>query len=236
MRHQLSADGGRAGERQLAYGGIGAQLAANGLRVAAHDIEYACRQARGLGQRGQGQRRQRRRFGGFYHHRTASGQRRRYLAGNHGQREIPRCDGGTDADCLLDRQQPRVGLRAGNGLTVGALAFFGKPFDERGAVGHLSPRLGQRLATFGSDQAGEIFGVVVDGAEPGVQHLRPGLGRACPPFGQRCFGGGNGTAGFRCPTARHLGQQGAVGRVVHGQQGAVVGSNPLAVHIVTGTQ
>jgi hypothetical protein len=41
LRHQQAADFGRAGERQLAHDGAGGQLAADGHRVAGHDVEHA---------------------------------------------------------------------------------------------------------------------------------------------------------------------------------------------------
>ncbi len=55
------------------------------------------------------------------------------FAGDHRRREVPRRDGGGNADGLLNHQQALVGLVAGNGVAVDALTFFGEPLNKEAA-------------------------------------------------------------------------------------------------------
>ncbi len=59
---------------------------------------------------GQRQRGKRRLAGRFQDHGAAGGQRRARFAGDHRRREVPRRDGGGNADGLLNHQQALVGL------------------------------------------------------------------------------------------------------------------------------
>ncbi len=59
--------------------------------------------------------------------------------------EVPRGDGGDDADRLLDHHLAGGGARARDGLAIDALALFGEEFVEARAIGDLAARLGQRL-------------------------------------------------------------------------------------------
>ena len=102
LRHQQTAHSRRAGERELADDRIGRQLAANFNRVAGDDIENARWKAGLLGQYGQRQGGQRRLFGRLDHHRATSRQRRRHLAGDHREREVPRRDRSANANRLFD--------------------------------------------------------------------------------------------------------------------------------------
>jgi hypothetical protein len=84
--------------------------------AAGDDVEHAARQAGALREFGQRQRGERRLLGRLHDHRAAGGQRRRDLARDHRRREVPRRDGGADADRLLERR--RCACRpAGGGIT-----------------------------------------------------------------------------------------------------------------------
>jgi hypothetical protein len=102
LRHQQAADFGRTGERQLAHDGAGAQLAANGRRVAGDDIENAWPANRRARPARPAPAPSAASLGRLDDHRAAGGQRRGDLAGDHGEREIPRRDRRADADRLLD--------------------------------------------------------------------------------------------------------------------------------------
>jgi 2-keto-4-pentenoate hydratase/2-oxohepta-3-ene-1,7-dioic acid hydratase in catechol pathway len=53
------------------------------------------------------------------------------------------------ADRLLQHEEALVGRDGGNHVAVDALGFLGEPLDERGAVGDLAARFGERLALLG---------------------------------------------------------------------------------------
>ncbi len=79
------------------------------------------------------------------------------LARDHGDREVPGRDRGDDADRLLDGDVSAWRRRSRDRVAVDALALLGEPLDERGAVGDLRPRLGERLALLERHEAREIL-------------------------------------------------------------------------------
>ena len=236
LRHEQAPDLGRAGEREFAHRRIGAQLAADRGRLAGDHVEHPGRQAGLLGQRGQRQGAERRLFGRLDHRRAAGGERRRNLARNHGEREIPGRDRGDDADRLADRDQPLVARRAGDALAVGALAFLGEPFEERGGVGHFAARLGERLARFGGDQPGEVVLVREQACLQAHQQGGALLGRGLPPGGQRGFGGGDRAPGFGSAHQRNFGEAVAASRIAYRETAAVVGGEPAVADAGQGTE
>ncbi len=92
LPHQQLADFGRAGEGDHAHQRIRRELAADRFRLARHHIEHASGDPGALAQarRARAPRAAFRRR--LHHHRAARGERRRNLAGDHGEREIPRRD------------------------------------------------------------------------------------------------------------------------------------------------
>jgi hypothetical protein len=74
-----------------------------------------------------------------------------------------------DADRLLDDDDALVGHGEGNGVAVDPLRLLGEPFDERGAVGDLAARLGERLALLGGEDLREILLVRHHQLEPLAQ-------------------------------------------------------------------
>ncbi len=97
------ADFGRSGEGDLVDAGMRHQGLARSA-VARHDIDDAGRQARIAADFGEGQRGQRREFGGLQDDRIAGGQRRSDFPRQHQQREIPWDDLAADADRPLARK------------------------------------------------------------------------------------------------------------------------------------
>ena len=89
----------------------------------------AGRQARFLGELSQGEGRIRRFVRRLDHHRAAGRQCRGGLAGDHGRRKIPRRDGRTDPDRLLQHENPTVALVRGNHVAVDPFSLFSKPLD-----------------------------------------------------------------------------------------------------------
>ncbi len=63
-----------------------------------------------------------------------------------------------DADGMLERDVPLARHRVGDDLAVGALALLGEPFEGVGGVQHLGLGLGQRLALFHRQRAGDGVG------------------------------------------------------------------------------
>src|SRR6185437_1222816 len=158
LRHELLADGGRAGEGDLADRRVGGELAADGRGIDAGDhIEHAGRDPGTRGERRRGERRVRRLARRLHDYAAAGGERRSRLARDHRQWKIPRRDGGDDADRLSQYEQASVGLMRGYDVAIEAFALLGEPFDEGGAVSDLTLGFRERLALFGRHERREIF-------------------------------------------------------------------------------
>ncbi len=115
---------------------------------------------------------QRRLLGGLGHDGVAGGERSGDLAGEDGQREVPRADGGEDAAAVQDQFIGLAG-RALQGLAAAevALGQLGVVAAEVGGFAHLGDAVVQRLARFTrqqGDQAVQIgFQSVGHGAQDG---------------------------------------------------------------------
>src|SRR5262249_30467804 len=99
---------------------------------------------------------------GFDHLRAADGQRRRELARDHRQWEVPRCDRGGDADGGMRDEDALLGTRRRDRVAVHTLTLRGRPLDEPHAVGDLRARLWQRLAGLRRNQVRELVARVTD--------------------------------------------------------------------------
>ena len=110
---------------------------------------------------------------------AARSQRGRDLAGNHGNGEVPRRDGGADADGLLDDQVALVVVGGGDGFAVDALGFFGKPFQKAGSVADFALGFGQGFALLGGHDAGQVVGVGVQQVRTTSSRWRRALWRFC---------------------------------------------------------
>ena len=113
-------------------------------------------------------------------------------------------------------------------VAVHAARFVGKPFDERRAVSHFAARFRQRLALFDGQDRGEVVDIGHAQVEPAAQDGAAFLGRFRAPSRERGLGGCDGAARFGGAQLRHGAEHAAVGGIVHGKDGAIVGVNPLA--------
>ena len=76
----------------------------------------------------------------------------RDLARCHRRREIPRRDQHGDADRLVLDEDAVGAARRDADIAVDADRLFGIPAEELGGIGHLAPRVRERLAVFQRDQ------------------------------------------------------------------------------------
>ena len=226
----------RARKRQLAHDGVRGHFAADVFRRTGDDAEHARRHARALGQHGQRQRGKRCCFGRFQDHRAAGGQGRADFARDHGGGEIPRRDGGAHADRLFGDDQAAVRPRRLQGVARNALAFFGKPLDERGAELHFALRFRQGLALLGGHDQRQVVGVFQDQVMPAAQHGRAFLGRLLAPGGPGGIGRLDGAARLGCPHQGHRADMLAGGGIAHINRLATIGIRPGSIHVSLVTQ
>ena len=187
LRHQLLADLGRAGERQLADRRVGRELVADHRRRA--------------------RARRRRRRPGARPARassaSASAESGVALAGFstivqpaasagpalRGIIAIGKFHGviaaQTPIGCLSTNRR-RSGDVLRDRLAVDALGLLGEPLDERGAVEDLAARLGERLALLRGQDRCEVVGGLDDQVEPAAHDRGALLGGLRGPGGQRC--------------------------------------------------
>jgi hypothetical protein len=136
LRHQQFSDFGRAGEGEFAHDRIAGEFLADRARTTRHHGYHAIGNSSALGKFAQRERRIGRIGRRFDHHGAAGGQRRPGLARNHRVGKIPRRHRRADTDRLLDHDDTFIGLVLRYGIAVDALAFFGKPLDERSPIGN----------------------------------------------------------------------------------------------------
>ena len=136
---------------------------------------------------------------------AARGQRRAALARDHGSREIPWRDRTDHAHRLAQHEDALVRGVAGDDVAIHALAFLGKPLDERCRVADFAARLGQWLALLGRQQPPQVIRVRDDQVEPAAQQQRAITGRARGPGRKSRAGGSNGATGFGGARAGDLG-------------------------------
>ena len=207
LRHQELSDLGRPGEGELADGRVRRQLAADHRRVlcvAGDDLEHALWNTGLLGELDERERRERRLLGRLDHDRAADGERRRRLARDHRGGEVPRRDPGGDADRLAQHHDPPVGLLRGNRVAVDALRLLAEPLEERGRVGDLGARLGERLALLAGEQPRELVLPLQHQVREAAQDQRSLLGGARTPRRLRALGRGDRAARLLDAVPRHL--------------------------------
>ena len=183
LLHQLAANLGRAGKGELAHQRVAGQFAADRPGGTGDHVEHPGGDPGAIGQFGQRQRGKRRLAGRFQDHGAAGGQRRARFAGDHRRREVPRGDGGGNADGLLNHQQALVGLVARNGVAVDALTFFGEPLNKGGGVADFAFGFRQRFSLLEGHQASEIVLILHHKIEPAAQNVRPLFGGQGAPGG-----------------------------------------------------
>ncbi|MNZ63441.1 hypothetical protein D3C78_815870 [compost metagenome] len=227
LAHQQFAGAGRTGERQLAHDAGRLQCAANRHGITGDDVEHTGRNPCLLGQHRQGESRQGGFFRRFEDHRATGGQRRADLAGDHGQREVPRGDRRDHTDGFLGDDDPRIGLVARDHVAIGALGFFGEPLQEARCIDHFAHGFGQRLTLFAAEQHGQVLLVAQHQVAPALEALAAFLGGQLAPRRQGTVGRFDGQIGLFSASLLHFGDQLAVGRVQHRVCGATAG--PLAI-------
>ena len=124
----------------------------------------------------------------------------------------------------------------GYGVAVDALAFFGKPLEKRGRVGHFALGLGERLALLGGHQRGKVLLVrhhqFVEPAQPGAALL----GGQRAPGGIGRLGGGDSARRLTASHAGHGPEHCAVGRIGDLEPVTGVGVHPLTVDVTLLTE
>ena len=222
------ARGRGAGKGELPHQRIGAEFAANfNAGFCRDDVQHPRGQG---GLFGQGRERQGGQGGGLGrldHHATAGRERGAGLARDHGNREIPGRDRRAYPDRLLEGQQALVRAMRRDHLATGPLALFGEPLDKGRAIGDLAERLGQRLAAFRRDDAGQRLPVQQDQIMPAAQYRAARLRRLRRPARQAPPGGGYGLFRVRPIHIRDLRDDAAISRVMHGITPPGAGRDPL---------
>ena len=184
-----------------------------------------------LGELGERERRERRLLGRLDDHRAACRERRRGLARDHRGGEVPRGDAGGDADRLLGHDDAHAVCGRRDHVAVGALRLLAEPLEERGGVGDLALRLGERLALLARQQQREVVHVLVQQVVPAAQHVCALLRGLRAPGGLRGLGGLDRAPRLGGAAARHLGEQLARRGVQHLERVARVGVDPVAVDV-----
>ena len=218
MRHQNAAHLGAAREADVANHIAGAQHLADGngvVGIGTEDVEYAGRNASAHGQFGHGQCGQWRELRWFDNDGATCRQGRGHLAGDHGQRKIPWCDGCANADGLFEHHQTAVIVELGQGLAVNAFGLFGVPLHKAGTVGYFAFGFWQWLALFRGHQAAQVILVGHQQIKPFAQNdaaLFAGFAAPGRPGG---VGGSNGGFGIGWAHIGHIGQFLVGGGVQH---------------------
>lgn len=220
----------RAGEGEETNIRACGQHAADFCGRTRHDAEKFERQARALGENGEGDGRKRRLRCGFQHHRAAGSERRADLAGNHGIGEIPRRDGRDDADRLAQNEDALVGLMTGNRLTIDPARLFGKPLDEACPIGDFTFGFRERFSLFQRQDHAEIVPVFHDEPVPRLQDRRTLAGCAARPCFLGNHGSGDSRLRFRCAKFGNLPDDFPRRGIADRRRLAVIAADPAAGH------
>ena len=230
LRHQNAADFGGAGEADVAHRVAGAKHFADGdavVTVGAQHVQHTGGNTGAYRQLGRGQRGQRREFSRLNHHRATGGQCRRDFARDHGQREIPRRDGGAHTDGLIQHQQAAVVAKLRQRLAVHAFGFFGVPLNKTRAISDFPFGFRVGLALFGGEYAGQIVGIGHQQIKPFAQNLTAFLGGFVAPRRPGGVGRGNGFFCVGRAEVGHICQLQTGARVLHLK--TAVAFDPFAV-------
>ncbi len=225
----MLADGRGAGEGDLADRGVRDQVLGHLGRHAIDQVQHAGRQA-GIGQGPEQLGARARRFlRPLDDQRAAGGQAGGGLAHHLIDREVPRGEGGHDADRFAHHDLGHIVGARRDGAAVQALSFTGHEFQGLGGAVQLPARVGQGLAVL----QGHLQGDVVDPlAQQGraLDHDAAALqGRGLAPDLKPALGRRDGAVQLGLARMGHRTDHLARGRVVHRQDATVVGCGPLAV-------
>ena len=131
-------------------------------------------------------------FGGFHHHTTACGQRRRDLPGGHEQWEVPRDDLPHYTDGLVqhDAHRVRIVLADGTFLRPDDACEVAEVVDHQRQI--RVHRLADGLAVIDGLDGGQVFLVVLDHLRDAVEDVAALGGRAAAPGHEGLVRGGDG--------------------------------------------
>ncbi len=175
--HDVLAGRGVARERDLVDAGMLHERLSRGASASGDDVEHAGRQSDLRGDFADQQRGQRRLTRRFQDDRIARRQRRRHFPHREQQREVPRDDGGDDAERLATRVDERRALY-GDGVAVDLVRPPGEVLQALDGHRHFDvPRLGDRLAVVQRLQPREL----VDPLRASVRPASRSAGRAHAP-------------------------------------------------------
>jgi ParB family chromosome partitioning protein len=161
--------------------GCGNQVRRDRRRIAVDEVDRAGRHA-GVGERAdQLGRRARRLLGRLDDDRAAGGERRRELAHDLVDREVPRRERGDRADRLLDDELIDPFAARRDDAAVGAARFLGEPVDRVGAVEDLALRLGEGLALLLRHDLGDRLQPLAQQVGGLAHHLRALVRRHLAP-------------------------------------------------------
>ena len=177
--------------------------------LAHHQVHHAVRHVRVLvHQTKQGNHGQRGFTGWLDHRRTASGQSRRQLLGNHANGEVPGRDQASDTDGPVVNRPGAVFRFLGNGVRVQGLDVLGAVIEEPGGIIYLALGLLQRFAMFHAQNPTDFFLVGLERVPYVFQPLAAGLDavRTCKPKRRlaRCDGSVHFLFRHGCDLGDHL--------------------------------
>ncbi|KPW95222.1 hypothetical protein ALO79_100495 [Pseudomonas syringae pv. castaneae] len=187
VNHQLSGDFARTGKHHGIHVHMQRQRLADGMTVTRQYVEHARRNACLDGQLRNTNGGQRRLLRRLQDHGIAGGQCRTKLPASHHQREVPRHDGGDDADRLSGNQAQLVMRRCGD-LVIQLVDGFAAPAQGSGSTGDVdTERVANRFAHVQSLKQGQLFGILLE--QPGeTDHGFLAFGRSQSRPGTRVEG------------------------------------------------
>ena len=118
-----------------------------------------------------------------------------------------------------------------NSVSVNALGFLAKPFEERGGVSDFTFRFAEGLALLKGHEAGQIVLIFHHEVEPAAKNGGALLGGFLAPGGEGAIGGFDGLAGFGAGEFWDGADDFAGGGIVHFERLAGRCLNPLTIDV-----
>ncbi len=148
---------------------------------------------------------------------VAGDQRRRQLAGNEEEREVPRQDAGHHPQGFTEQEDVLAGAVAGDDLAFDAPAPLGHVVQVVGGKVNFDFRQCRDLALLCGDGARQVRDIGADLRRDLAQVLPALVGRLARPVVLHTTGGGDGLVDVFLGRGRDVGQQRSGGRVAHRQ-------------------
>ncbi len=210
----MAAGGGRADEHHLANVALGDQRLADAMAVAGDDIDQPARHTGALDQHAQRQRGQRRQLRGLENHRIAGGDGRGDLPASGEDGRVPRRDLQHGAQRLVG-DVVEVRGRDRNHLAVQLVGPARVVLEHFRDLGHLDPRIANRLVGAQRLQFGQGVGLLSDQAAYAVDGAPTGLGGQGSPLLLGLAAGGIGERDLRDVGIREGQHQAVILGVAH---------------------